>query len=256
MLTTSGGNFLMLRKSGLIAAAALAATSIWADGILPPPQYFVNGVDQGAPGFYSLQSGSGASINFSGSPLASVTVTANGSPDLNLNSPTGDLRYFFEFTSLDGTPTPIPLLVGTTVFASFVEPPGGSGNDFPLAKATLKIAGVLQQDETAFGTDTEIFNGTLSASIMSDTMYQVDLIAHVNTLGAETGTAYVDPQYFLDPGLIDPNGFNLILSDGIGNASAAAPEPGSIGLVLLGTAGCILTHRRRSRARRDSQASR
>lgn len=244
---------MIIRRSSLVVAASLLAAVVRADGLLPPAQFFVNGVDQGAPGFYSLLSGSGASVNFTGSPLASVTVTANGSPDLNLNSPTGDLRYFFEFTSLDGTPTALPLLVTTTVFASFVEPPGGSGNDFPLAKATLKVVEddngvtVLQQDETANGTDTQLFSGTLSASILSDTLYRVDLIAHANTLGAETGTAYVDPQYFLDPFQIDPGGFNLLLSDGIGNASAV-PEPGTLGLVFAGATGCILFRRRRSRA--------
>ena len=156
-------------RMALILTPVLLSTLARADGLLSPAQFILNDVDQGAPGVYAITTGSGGSVTFTSSPNASVLLTANGSPDLNLNSPTADLRYFFEFVTQSGTPTPIPLLVDTTMSASFVEPPGGSGNDFPIANASLQIdnGSVLEQGVSVFGTGEDPFSGTLSATMRS-----------------------------------------------------------------------------------------
>ena len=236
-------------RTGLILSTFLGAASAHSSNAFVPAQYLIDGVDQGVPGTYPVTTGNGGSIVFTASPIASVQVTANGTPDFSLNSPTADLRYFFQFTDAGGTPNPIPLLINTTMFVSFFEPEGGSGNDFPIARATLKInesdngVTALQQVVDVFGSGTNFFSGILSAAILSNTIYQIDLTAHVITLGQEHGFASIDPQLFLDPAQIDPNAFTLQLSDGIGN-DTAAPEPGSLGLVTLAAAGFYLFRRR------------
>jgi hypothetical protein len=55
----------------------------------------------------------------------------------------------------------------------------------------------------------------------------------------DEASAYVDPTFFIAPGVTDPGAYQFVFSEGIENSVSAVPEPPSGLLMLSGLVGML-----------------
>lgn len=55
----------------------------------------------------------------------------------------------------------------------------------------------------------------------------------------DEASAYVDPTFFIAPGVTDPGAYQFVFSEGIENSASAVPEPPSGLLMLSGLVGML-----------------
>jgi len=220
--------------------------------------------------FDGFQFGSGSSpVSHSGSFVSnSLNVTASGTetslPYVSVSassggcqsscagggvSATAQVSYSIEWIGPSGVR--VPTIIDT---AGGIGPTTGSAS--ASAHVSLTPAGGLGL--TGFNAATFLngscdpsgcVNGTQHISMLSDTVYTVQVFASVGVSDNFAGStsAWADPHFFIDPNFADGGEFSLLISPGVGNSVSAVPEPSTWAMLLLGFAGIgFMTYRRKS----------
>jgi PEP-CTERM motif len=100
------------------------------------------------------------------------------------------------------------------------------------------------------------FNINQRITLMTNTDYLVILSVAAGAANegqapfSGSGTASIDPYFYLDPLIADPNDYTLLFSPGIVNSPSnfAVPEPSTWAMILLGFAGLGFAGYRRTRS--------
>ena len=232
-------------KIAIIAWALAAASSAASASTLNPATYHVQIINQNglvmskytAPGDYNY---SPMDVSIVGGPVPSVSANVfsdAGSPAL-FGDGGGVLTYYIEYSGARDETLQIDMDVKGNVSASG---PNGS------ATAGIDFAGNTLWFCATYSCTQQSIDQTFSFAISSNTQYQVDMSATVSAdsrTTVNTGHAYVDPFFYLDPSQTDASDFTLLTSDGVSNGNpAAAPEPATLAVAGLGLA--LLSLRRR-----------
>jgi hypothetical protein len=90
---------------------------------------------------------------------------------------------------------------------------------------------------------------TLQTNTLYNLQFNLDVIAYTPNGGADHQFGYVDPIITFDPAFGPGTGFQLLISDNLGNtAVGAVPEPSTWAMMLLGFAGvgCMAYRRQKN----------
>jgi len=175
--------------------------------------------------------------------VTSIPNNGTGGSAVTSSSPAPTLSYSLEVIGPAG-PTTLGVLAKGGVSPGAL-PPGGFTE---VLSASFGVSNGIQ-DVAGFGAGPEqlSFLDNNTYSILADTVYTVSLSVYLalDVSGADgggtlTGSAYVDPQFFVAPG------YTIDLSPGIGNA-AAAPIPAALPLFATGLSAMGLFGWRRKR---------
>ena len=222
------------------------------------------------PGYYLSSSGTGGTATLQPRPSVSVDVSAAFAYE--------DLYYYFEVLGTPGTTANVhvsgSLSASEHYAGTFVPAFQGvlpqydelasvavvdlSAGGASLLEATIGSTGARGTQTGYIGTPNtvQLFSGDLAVSsstlffsgllaLQTDTLYEVIMQANLggyyNTPGqlVSGGSVTADPIFTIDPSMAD-SGYQIVLSEGIGNRAAApVPEPASgmmlgLGIPLLG----------------------
>jgi hypothetical protein len=144
--------------------------------------------------------------------------------------------------------------------------PNGSLPGNPVGGAGVSCiidSGGLGSLESPFCANPD-FVGTLHFDLTPNFVYEVDIFAGAGTggggnVGNQSAFAFADPHIYLDPSFADIAGYQLVLSDGIGNdlpgggggPPSGAPEPGTLALIVLAMGALVPGRRNRALVARD-----
>ena len=173
---------------------------------------------------------------------AFATVTAGGTPapnivahakDSNVFSSAGaSIIYYLDYAGPDGL-LPVDVAYELAYSGDFLH--------FGFISSTIEFMGaadVVDQIDNSTGLTAQDVKRGFSQTVFTNTVYEVILSAATQAPASNQGLtsmAMADPIISIDPSFAgDPSAYTLILSSGIGNSSAVAPEPSS--LFLAGTA--------------------
>jgi hypothetical protein len=81
------------------------------------------------------------------------------------------------------------------------------------------------------------FDGTLQVKTNPGYIGTVEMIVEAGGAFSDdpnSGYAYVDPYFYIDPSTPDASAYSITLSDGVGNGLQGVPEPGAWALMLTG----------------------
>jgi hypothetical protein len=239
--------FLFVFTGWLFAGSAVAT----ATGALPSP-VSVTQCESGQLGFAGDGISSCSQADGNGSdyftvsllPFAGLssyaTVTGGVIDDF---SGFGVLNYDFEV--IGGTPgDDVPLLISTNLLTS-VSADGGDGYAFSEILVSTALANNLGEvactatSNGCLGEYPSEFSGTFGVNATSGTFDTVHLeieasASPIPTAGA-SAFASADPLIYVDPSFAGANNYSILLSDGVGNATSATPEPGTLMLMC----GCL-----------------
>ena len=231
----SGG---LIKALALVAALAGTASSAWE---APPDatgtfNYDVSLTVTSFPAGHSFACGT---VSIVAAPLPTVSATGNGGCTSVLQAIFG---YYVEIVAPTNVLVPITVASSATLTATGAAQAGYS---LGVAGQTLDVANCFSGSPASCGTRTI----SASMSLMSNQFYAVGMMADVsNFLGAGTGSAVVDPQFFFD-GNFGPE-FAFVFSPGVGNGVVTSvPEPETLALMLAGLAAGSIAVRRRRDAR-------
>jgi hypothetical protein len=192
----------------------------------------------------SQSDGSGSDdVTFSLLPFAGVSTNASASDPLDGFSGFATLDYSFEISG-GNTGDQVPLLIFTNLFTSI----GGDAYAFSeivVSAGSISLGSVVACQSyggTCPGDAAADFSGSFGVTVSSGTVdtLQLEVEASPNpALGPATASASADPLIEIDPSFSNAANYSITQSSGVGNATAAAPEPGTLmltcccGLFLL-----------------------
>ena len=187
-----------------------------------------------------------ATAGLSPSPYVDISGTVDSTnPDFERAS----LKYYFEYVGPVGT----SILVDTSYLMS------NSGADYTGFLASVKLLdsgsnGIEYQcigNESGCpgaGQGTYSYPGTFTDSLLANQVYELDLYVEFSYAQVEPRLPVhitADSVISIDPGFTgDPSAYTLLLSDGVGNSTAATPEPASLVFVVSGIGGIMALRRR------------
>jgi hypothetical protein len=234
---------------GAAFGAPASAVSLLPDATVFTQVYNGNTAQSDFSGGTSSLTTGGVSATATASLLPSPNATASASVTGGGSSSASDvISYYFE------APAPTPALVGTPV--SIIIAASGAvsqsnvstGNSAQLyfgnnlgtsliasactfgGSGSCAASGLANQASFSIASKETIFLGIQN-------LMTLDLFVAANTLGGpgnDSQSGFIDPVIsFADP--TNPNGYSLIFSSGVGNASASAtPLPASWTMMLIG----------------------
>ena len=248
--------FRLVLLSGLVALRAPAST------LLPPATTLgdcaVDSLRVLSPSSCALNLAGTASASLTLSPFVSLTAEAASPPNggvIHGASASAVVTYSFEV--IGGNPSDIvPVLIATSLSSLGSDPTHGIG--FAELSVHTGAAGdsfVAVCSNATCGTTASSFSGTLRTRARSgDTSNELTLQVQASTgdsLLATSASASADPFIFIDPSFPGASLYSIAVSPGVGNAEiTAAPEPGTMGLLLGAAALLAAVRRRRTTARR------
>jgi hypothetical protein len=178
--------------------------------------------------------------------VPSVTVQGDGAT-LNVSS-SAVLKYQFE---IDGPQfgIAIPITIGGAAVASVVDAIASGGVFLGLFNSPATYIfqfSCNNSPNTSLCPQAGAFN--LSEQVLSGYTYTLGLSVGGVVQGAARGnySATVDPMITIDPSFANAGLYSLSISDGIGTASAAVPEPSSLLPLGAGLLGFMLLRRLRT----------
>jgi hypothetical protein len=162
----------------------------------------------------------------------------------------GVLNYYFEVVG--GTPgDQVPLLISANLFTSAT----GAGDGYAFSEILVSTALANNVGEVActatsngcLGDYPADFSGAFSVAATSGSIDQVHLEIDVQAspvvLNGESAHGLADPLIYIDPSFAGAGNYSILLSSGVGNAAASAPEPGT--LILICCCGSLMLLARR-----------
>jgi hypothetical protein len=184
---------------------------------------------------------SGAQVTASPSPDPSVLAAANAvgeGTDVRAN-----ILYQYSF-EVFGAAAIVPVTVKTSISVGGTSVgPGGVWSSF----AELSISGHSISFASA-GSDhitPTTINLDQTLSLLADKVYLVNLYADAHAQSVFPGGASNGVFAAIDPTLSAPDGYSILLSDGISNG---VPEPSTWAMMILGFAGIgFMAYRRNSK---------
>jgi PEP-CTERM motif len=228
-------------KSLLVLAAALgfAAPAAWA---APPDasgtfNYDVSLTLNTIPASHSFACGT---VSIDAAPLPTVSALGTGGCTSVLQA---IFSYYVEIVGPANVPLPITVASTATLSATGAAQAGFS---LGVGSQTIGIGNCYFASLAACGTHST----STSMVMMTNQLYAVGMMADVsNFLGAGSGSAVVDPQFFFD-GDFAPE-YAFAFSPGVGNGVTVGvvPEPETLALMLAGLAAGSIALRRRRRDR-------
>lgn len=187
-----------------------------------------------------------------GQPGFSADVMADGQGAQMIASGFGG--YYFAITGASNTLAHILIQANSSVSTA---PHGQNSSSLYLGSplgATL-IGQTCGSSAVSCGNIANSFAISSSFAIQTNTVYNLqfhlDVIAYAPNGGSDHQTGFIDPFISFDPAYGDGNGFQLVLSENLGNdpLTAAVPEPSSWAMMLLGFASVgVMAYRRRSKS--------
>jgi hypothetical protein len=193
------------------------------------------------------QSGGVASARVSGAPDPTVSASASGVAFADAS-----LTYYFK---VGGPTNASPITIGATLAAAISY---GSLHDPNVAG----VAGIRIDDPSngkvlLWDVQPVVIDGSINNFVISKNFslqdvyvgkeYRVTLSADAESNAPdETASAFVDPNIYIDPMCADPNQYQIIVSEGIGNS----PVPEPTGISILGTMALFLVVQRQRAGRR------
>jgi hypothetical protein len=178
---------------------------------------------------------------------AHATVTGGAIQGAGANAV---LDYRFEVVG--GNPGDIvPLLISTNLFSD--NSGGATGSGFARILITTALAHEIGVTVCSAGyvfpCSESRFSGSFGVMATSGFLNEVYMDAYAsvssNFVSGAQATAMVDPMISIDPAFAGANGYSIVLSPGIGNATSAVPLPGSQNLLVGGLAPLVLWLRKR-----------
>ncbi len=263
----------------LLAAAALAGTApgLAHAATLVPAATFYNAVSAVDPDPYpgeqpfasqstSLPTG-GIAISGSG-PTANSNYSAStsnnyGVPSVSAQASAEDrakaaagssLFYYVEFGSTTASTVTMRVSAsGGAILAADVDGAYAGTRSQNFADAAMSISDQLGHGNlVAVGVSSDLiynpglqaFNFDQTVTFQTNLVYQILIQSSVTATYQHSGTAYVDPYFYV------PDGITFSISDGIGNAlpnSGETPIPAALPLFVSGLGGLGYLARRRRR---------
>jgi hypothetical protein len=152
------------------------------------------------------------------------------------------LDYSFEVVG--GNPgDQVPLLIFSNLFTSI------GGDAYAFSEIIVSTLGSVTTCQSYGGTcppdAPSDFSGSFGVTVSSGALEDVHLEIEASTnpvLGAATSSASADPLIEIDPAFANAADYSILLSPGVGNATASTPEPGT--LILVCCAPLLLLARR------------
>jgi len=240
----------MYAKIVIIGAALAAAPAAAVIAALPPIEayqtsaYMVYTHDQDNQGLGRIASAGGSAYSRF-APNAQVGATANPGYEFLAR-----MQYYFMLNGNDDLL--VPMIAYTTMSVAKTEGWGIVSASLEIQGGVANGSAYLQQYGFAAASDT--FTGPVYFTVRSNTLGEVRLEASAASDLTFTGSAFVDPQFVIDPAYaaIDPDyalHFSLAFSPGVANiAPGAVPEPAAWALMITGfcMTGTIARRRRTS----------
>ena len=178
----------------------------------------------------------GAELFIAPTPAPYMVATAGDGPGLNSQAQ-GTLIYSMQIAGPPG-PVPVFFLAIAHVFTDVDANASGHAHaGWSLIDLSLSGGPTIFSEELTAGPGTfsDGFNHVRGLILTANDVYRVTMVAEASATGGEFGAsaqALIDPVFSFAPEA-DP-GYSFVFSDGIGNTVAAAPEPGTIGLLGAG----------------------
>ena len=225
---------------GLAVVCVLGNVPAWGAPILPAPQSLAH-CDVGGgnvlddPTSCALGTFDTAFASLTLAPFVSLVAQAEApaAPGIHGAGATALLRYSFEV--IGGNPGDVvPILIATTLNTTGTDPTLGIG--FAALTVTTSAVGTktlmaVCTDGTC-GTTANSFSGTLNTLAKSGDVDELFLQVQASVGGSslpESASASADPFIFVDPAFPNAGLYSIVVSPGVGNASAGAVrEPGGI----------------------------
>ncbi len=192
-----------------------------------------------------------------------ISVSANATNTVTAGA-SGDLIYYLFVSGPAGPLASVPVLIDVVLDTNIQGDSATASAHFNLTAFGLVNDGTSFFLSVGCFTDPPFpnicpngssFNGQLVFGLTPGDMYQIDLGAGVGAGGSlveDAATAFADPHIFIDPNYDNVLGYQLILSDGVGNdlpnvGPIGVPEPSAGLLFGVAVAGLGFLRRRRKR---------
>jgi hypothetical protein len=219
----------------LAAALGFAIPAAWA---APPDasgafNYDVSLTVTNFPASHSFACGT---VSIDAAPLPTVSAVGSGGCTSVLQA---IFNYYVEIVG--PTNQLLPILVSSTTTLNATGS-AQAGYSLGVGSQTIGIGNCYFASLAACGTHST----STSMMMMTNQLYAVGMMADIsNFLGAGSGSAVVDPQFFFD-GDFGPS-YAFVFSPGVGNGVAVGvvPEPETLALMLAGLAAVSVAVRRR-----------
>jgi hypothetical protein len=231
--------------TALVVATCLVSFAAAASVIAPPPAtYSGTDIPSGSgPGTYhvsTLGAGNSATVTFTAAPAPSITLNVTaGNKDVPGAFSSDTLTYYYSISGPDTADHRIDVQIATTMQIAT------SGSVVTLAFATLSGSDIADTQVACLNIPDCVYEGGYGLALT--------LTEHISFHGWFALTVLLDvysgsASAFVDPVLTLPEGYTIVLSDGIGNGATAraVSEPGSLGLLVLGLLGFAGSRRKSS----------
>jgi hypothetical protein len=173
-------------------------------------------------------------------PFVGLSANAMSTPGVGSFTATANLQYSFEVVG-GNAGDQVPLLIQTSLFTSATPD--------AIAYSSLLVTTSLVSDQQIVEctdiTDcsSSNFSGTVSVAATSgsiDTLsFEIEASAGFTITDNQYAHASADPLIYVDPSFSGADNYSILLSDGVGNGIAPAPEPGTF--ILMCLAGMIIS---------------
>jgi hypothetical protein len=194
-----------------------------------------------------------ASASLTLTPFVGLETQAAAPAALGVHGAGATASISYSFAVTGGHPGDVvPILISTSLNTTGTDPTLGVG--FAALTITTSAVGtrtlIAVCTDGSCGTTANSFSGTLNTLARSgdvdELFLQVQAAVVGNSLHSEAASASADPFIFIDPAFPTASLYSIVVSPGVGNASApAVSEPATLGLLALAFAGIGWAARRR-----------
>jgi len=185
-------------------------------------------------------------------PFVTLTAEAASPPnDAKVHGAAASAIVTYAFAVIGGNPGDIvPIRIATNLSSQGTDSTHGIGfAELAVHSGAAGDSFVAVCSNGTCGSTASSFSGTLNTRVRSgDSGNTLTLQIQASTgdsLIAQSASASADPFIFIDPSFPAAALYSIVVSDGVGNADFATPEPGTLSLYLAATALFGIARRRK-----------